>query len=167
MIATSHTVCRYISELWLYAFLKLRSKSAPNSFYAQTISIFHRYPQPTTIPSFKSDFLSLSAHRFPNPSVQTPYQPVFSSNSPSLLPICLFSFSDTALAFSLAHSTKIHPWLHSSSSHNRHICHISCFHHCSLDLSFTISDLFLCGIVWRHYTLKYTARLHGPNSKSH
>lgn len=112
---------------------------------------------------------SLSAHRPPPNSqrVQTRYQPVFTSNSPSLLPVCLFSSSDTVSASPPAHITKMHQWLHSSSSHNRHICHISRFHHCCLDPSFPISNLFLCGFVWRHNLLKYTVKPQGSNRKSH
>lgn len=102
-------MCRYISEQWLYAFLKSSSKCAPNSFHAPTLSIHLCYPEPTVILSLKSDFLSLSVNRFSNPRLQTPYQPVLSSSSFSLLPVLLFSSSDTALDCLLAHITKIRP----------------------------------------------------------
>lgn len=106
-------------------------------------------------------FLSLPAHLFPNPGLQTPYQPVFSTTSLSLslLPICLFSASDRAEDSPLAYITKNMAFTQSAHTH-KHICHISLFHHRSLDPSFAISNLSLCGFVWMHCGCQQSFEIH-------
>lgn len=140
-----------MSELWPYASLQLSSKSVPSFSSAPALSIYHCYLESTAIPSLKWDFLPFSFYLHISsltPSLHTPYQPVFSSASLSLLPICLFSSSDTALACPPKNTptASLHQLTHTHT--DTFVWHVSCFHHCCLDPSFTISDLSLRGFVW-------------------
>lgn len=152
-------MCRCISELWLCAFLKSSSKFAP-SLSTKTLSIHHRYSEPTVTPS-PSFFTFLLGATFSLSICTSLAQP----QSASSLSACLFLYLTLtftylpflllwAVASRLAYITKYTPvaFLPSAHSH-RHICHISLFHHHSPDPSFTISDVSLCGFLWMHKSL--------------